>query len=129
MLVFLNLPRPILSLFTGMIADRLNRRYILLSAQGLNLIVAATLLGLFATDLIQPWHAFVAVFLQGTARSFEDPSKRTSVFDMVGPGRIVHAMSLDALSNTTGKLIGSILGGILLRFVGFNGAYSFGLIC
>ena len=123
-LVFLNLPRPFFSLFTGMIADRFNRRYILISAQGLNTSVAAALLFLFVADLVQPWHVYVAVFLQGTSRAFEDPSRRTVVFDIVGPSRIVQAFSLESLSNTTGKLVGPVMGGVLLGLVGFNGAYT-----
>ena len=82
---------------------------------------------LFVADLVQPWHVYVAVFLQGTSRAFEDPSRRTVVFDIVGPSRIVQAFSLESLSNTTGKLVGPVMGGVLLGLVGFNGAYTVAL--
>ncbi len=124
-LVFNNLPRPFFSLFTGFIADRLSRHRILAVAQAINVLAAAVLLFLIASELIQPWHVFVAAFALGVSRSLEDPSRRTAVLDIVGERRLVNAISLDVVSNTSGKLIGPLLGGVLLDTAGFSGAYGF----
>ena len=64
-LVFNNLPRPFLSLFTGLIADRFNRWRILAAGQLINTGIAVTLLALLATDAIAAWHVYAAVFMQG----------------------------------------------------------------
>lgn len=122
-LVFTNLPRPLFSLFSGVIADRFSRYRILLVSQSLNTIIAVGILLLIALGLVQPWHVFLGTFLQGTTKSLEDPSRRTAIFDMVGDGRLVSAMSLDTMSNTIAKMIGPILGGVLIGFVGFTGAF------
>ena len=113
-LVFNNLPRPALSFFTGFIADRFNRWRILMASQVINTLVAATLLALIAADAIQAWHVYAAVFLQGATKSLEDPSRRTGILDIVGERRLVNALSLDTISNTAGKMIGPLLGGIMI---------------
>ncbi len=113
-LVFNNLPRPALSFFTGFIADRFNRWRILMASQVINTLVAAALLALIAVDAIQSWHVYAAVFIQGATKSLEDPSRRTGILDIVGERRLVNALSLDTISNTAGKMLGPLLGGIMI---------------
>ena len=123
-MVFYYLPRPLVSMPGGMIADRFNRQRIMLASRSLNILTASSIFILFLTDTIQPWHALAAPFLHGLARAFEDPSRRTAIFDIVGQGRVVSGISLEAMGNNGGKLIGPVLGGILLSLVGFSWAYT-----
>ncbi len=113
-LVFNNLPRPALSLFTGFIADRFNRWRILMVSQCINTAVSVILLYLISTDLIDAWHIYAAVFLQGATKSLEDPSRRTAILDIVGERQLVNALSLDNISNTCGKMLGPFLGGLMI---------------
>ena len=117
-LVFNNLPRPFLSLFTGFIADRFNRWRILFASQLINTSVAVAILTLIVFDAITSWHVYVAVFLQGATKALEDPSRRTAILDIVGERRLVNALSLDTMSNTSGKLLGPLLGGIMIDISG-----------
>jgi MFS family permease len=119
-----NLPRPFCSPFAGLLADRFSRRRILFAAQLLNTSVALTLLALLRLDVIQPWQVFLAVALSGVTRSLEDPSRRTAIVDIVGVERLVNALSLDVLNNTIGKMLGSLVGGVLVQSVDFSGAYG-----
>ena len=123
-LVFNNLPRPLCSPFTGLLADRLDRRSILIGAQLLNTVTALGVLGLLMLERLQPWQVFLAVSLQGVAKSLEDPARRTAILDVVGTPRLVNALSLEVLNNTFGKMLGSLLGGVLIEAVGFPGAYG-----
>ena len=113
-LVFNNLPRPVLSLFTGFIADRFDRWRILMLSQVINTAVAGVVLGLIVTDAIAAWHVYAAVFVQGATKSLEDPSRRTGILDIVGERRLVNALSLDTSSNTSGKMLGPLLAGIMI---------------
>ncbi len=126
-LAFNNLSRPIVSMFTGYIADRFPREKVLIVGQAMNVLTAVILLSVIAYDfdLIKAWHVFGAVFVQGLTKSIEDPSRRTAIFDIVGQQRLVNALSLDVISNNLGKMTGPVVGGILLDTVGFTGAYSF----
>jgi MFS family permease len=129
-LAFNNLARPLISMFTGYIADRFPRGKVLLIGQTINVLTAAILLSVIVYDiaLIKAWHVFAAVFIQGLTKAIEDPSRRTAIFDIVGQQRLVNALSLDVISNNLGKMAGPVLGGILLDTVGFSGAYSFLLV-
>ena len=124
-LAFNNIPRPIFSLFAGLVADRFSRRKIIAVAQIVNTIVAVGLLVLILKDSIVPWHAYLAVCLQGFTKALDDPARRTSILDIVGERRIVNALSVDQISNTLGKMIGPLLGGALVAFpyTGYAGAY------
>ena len=122
-LVFFMMPWLLFNLFSGALADRVNRQHILLLSQCLNVLVSTGLLLLIATDRIEPWHIFAALFLEGTARSLEFPSRRTAIYDMVGESRLVNAMSLEVMLNTTGRFLGPLIAGGLFSLLGFTGAY------
>ncbi|MCH8802405.1 MAG: MFS transporter, partial [Chloroflexi bacterium] len=126
-LAFHNLSRPLVSMFTGYIADRFPRGRVLVAGQTINVLTTATLLTVIAYDfdLIEPWHVFGAVFIMGLTKAIEDPSRRTAIFDIVGQRRLVNALSLDVISNNVGKMAGPVVGGILLDTAGFTGAYYF----
>ena len=121
--VFLNGPRPPLSLVAGMLADRLDRWRILAGIHTFYLLVASGLLALLILDLIHPWFVFLAIFLQGTAKVLDDPTRRAALFDLAGQARIAHAMSLETITNNGGKILGPLTGGLLIAFYGYTGAF------
>ena len=129
-LAFNNLSRPMVSMFTGYIADRFPRRNVLVAGQMINVLTTATLLAVIAYnfDLIKGWHVFTAVFILGLTKAIEDPSRRTAIFDIVGQRRLVNALSLDVISQNIGKMTGPIVGGIVLGAAGFTEAYIFLLL-
>ena len=126
-LFFNNAGRPVVSLFSGYIADRFSRKKVLLTGQAINVLTAAGLLSVMVVDfeIIESWHIFTAVFIQGITKTIEDPSRRTAIIDIVGTPRLVNAVSLDVFTNNAGKMVGPIAAGILLDLAGFSGAYFF----
>ncbi len=121
--VFLNGPRPPLSLVAGMLADRLDRKRILAGIHASYLVIASCLLALLLFDSVQPWHVFLAVLLQGTVKTLDDPTRRAALFDLAGQDRVAHAMSLETITNNGGKILGPIVGGMLVQFFGFTVAF------
>ena len=121
--VFLNGPRPPLSLVAGMLADRLDRWRIMVGTHVVYLFVAASLLALLVLQWVEPWHVFLAILLQGTAKVLDDPTRRAALFDIAGQDRITHAMSLEMITNNAGKIVGPIIGGVMVQFYGFSGAF------
>ena len=122
--VFLNGPRPALALFAGLLADRLDRRRILVGVHFAYLAIAAALLLLLISSAIQPWQVFSIILLQGIVKVLDDPTRRTALFDLAGEERIVHAMSLETITNNGGKILGPLAGGLLIASFGFIGAYA-----
>ena len=125
--VFNNLPRPFVSSMAGYIADRFPRQRVMLLVQAANIATTGAMLGLmlYGLDSLQTWHIFVAALIQGTTKAIEDPSRRTGIFDIVGRDRLVNAMSLDVISQNVGKMIGPVIGGLLIQFSGYPVAYMF----
>ena len=121
--VFLNGPRPPLALVAGMLADRLDRWRILVGMHIVYLFIAACLLVLLIYQMVEPWHVFFAILLQGTAKVLDDPTRRAALFDLAGQDRIAHAMSLETITNNGGKIIGPMIGGFMVQFYGFTGAF------
>jgi MFS family permease len=122
--VFLNLPRPFFSLFAGLVADRLDRRRVLIGVHAIYTVISTVLLLLLVMGYVEPWHVFVAIFLQGSAKALDDPSRRTAIFDLAGRERLASAMSLETINNNSGKIAGPLIGGVLIASTGFVGSYA-----
>lgn len=127
-LVFNQLPNLLISPFASVIADRISRKRILATAQTVNSANAAVMLALILSEQIVSWHVFLAVALHGTTNALEGPARRTAVLDIVGPGRLVNALSLETISSTVGKMAGPLMFGVLVDTTGNTGAYIFILI-
>ena len=125
--VFNNLPRPFVSPIAGYIADRFPRQRVMFLMQAVNLVSVTGLLAMmiYNLDMLDAWHVFLVAFIQGTTKAIEDPSRRTGIFDIVGRDRIVNAMSLDVIAQNVGKMIGPVVGGLLIQFSGYPAAYIF----
>ena len=122
--VFLYAPRPFLTFFGGLFADRLDRQRILVIAYITYVGIATMFLVLLITGAIQPLYVFIAVILRGSAEALDDPSRRTAMFDLAGPERLANAMSLETITQTSGRIVGPLTGGLLIAWTGFTGAYT-----
>lgn len=118
-LAFENIPRPFFSPFTGIIADRFDRKKIWLSALVIKLVAGVAIFVLLVFGLIAAWHVFLAMLMQGVSRALEDPARRTAVYDIVGERRVVNALSIDSISMTMGRMVGPFVGGFLVEHVGY----------
>ena len=122
--VFLNLPRPFMSPFAGVLADRLDRRRIMIGVHATFFVIAIVLAGLLITEAIQAWHVYAAAFLQGSVKVLDDPSRRTAIADLAGSEHLASAMSLETITNNSGKILGPFAGGALVAGPGFVVAYG-----
>ena len=118
-------PMLFFSIFSGAIADRVNRWLVVAVARSGNVLVTAVVLFLVISDSIQPWHLLVASLALGWMYVLEFPSLRSMIYDIVGGPNIVSAMSLETLSITVGRFIGPLAAGLWIEFSGFTGAYVF----
>ena len=118
-LAFENIPRPFFSPFTGIIADRFDRKKIWVSALAIKWGAGIVIFFLLAFGYIAAWHVFASMFLQGVSRALEDPARRTAVYDIVGERRVVNALSIDSISMTMGRMFGPFAGGFLVEHVGY----------
>jgi len=112
-----------LALFAGATADIVPRRTLMIIVQAVLASLAALMLVLIATDLIEVWHIFVITLLAGLARIFQMPTAQSLAVDSVVPERIPNAVALISAAMNLALIIGPILGGLLFDVFGPAGAY------
>lgn len=118
-------PMLLLGLVGGSLADRFHKKQILIANQVLVMSVLSCTLFLLINDSIQPWHAFLGCFLNGSAFTLDFSARRALFSDILAEEDVVNAVSLDAAILTGSGLLGPLLGGSLIAFAGYEGAYIF----
>jgi MFS family permease len=109
--------------FAGVLADRLPRLHVMIAVQALNVAATSVLAGLFATGL-GGFGALAAIqVVLGTAWVLDFPSRRTVLFAIAGRERLTAAVSLESMSMQGAKMIGPLLGGLLLARLGPAACY------
>ncbi len=120
-----NIPIFLFSLVGGVVADRMDRRHLLIVSQLIQMASAITLATLIATGHIQVWHIFVSSFVVGTAQAFGGPAYSALVPSLVDKEDLPNAIALNSIQFNLARVIGPVLGGLALKYVG--SAWCFGL--
>ena len=107
----------------GVLADRVNRRNLLIFTQGMNMAAGAFMLALVITGYVQFWHSYIAVLASGLGWAFDMPSRRSIVLDVTGRGGVTNAMALDSVGMHASRMTGPVLGGALIAMTGIVGGY------
>src|SRR5215510_10447556 len=116
-------PMMALGPFAGVLADRLPRVHLMMAVQVVN-IVAASALGLLFGAGRAGFGVLVAVeIVLGIAWVLDFPSRRTVLFAVVGRERLTAAVSLETMSMQAAKMVGPVLGGLLLARIGPAACY------
>ena len=116
-------PMIVLGLFAGVLIDRFDRGRLIVGAQCTNLIVALVLTVLFGTGSGELWHLIALELVLGIAWAIDFPTRRAILFTLVGPKLVTNAVSLESVSMQGTKIVGPLVGGVLLARVGPEAAY------
>lgn len=111
-------PPLVLVSLTGWVADRFDRRRILLVTQGLLLLLAIAVGVLLLTDVmtLPMMFCFAAGF--GVVNAFDAPARQAFVSDMVSTGDTSNAVALNSASFNMARMIGPAVGGLLIVAIG-----------
>jgi len=90
------LPVMLLSLFGGVLADRLPKRTVLLFTQSFAMLQAAVLWTLVATGEVRLWHVLVLATLLGLTNAIDMPTRQAFVVEMVGREDLPNAIALNS---------------------------------
>lgn len=113
------------SLFGGVLADRVDRRRILLLSQLVQLSSAFLLAGLILSGAIQVWIILTLSFVVGLAQSFGGPAYQALVPTLVDKKDLGNAVALNSIQFNLARVIGPVLAGI--AFYKLGAAACFGL--
>lgn len=107
----------------GALGDRYERRSLLLGGLLLVTLTSAVLAGLAFSDQITLWQIAVGTFLSGLFVATDMALRRIITAEIAGADRLGKAMALDATSNNATRMLGPVLGGLLLETLGLPGIY------
>ena len=117
--VMLNtLPLFLLAPWAGGIADRFNRRLILLVTQSIAMTLAFALAFLIQTDLVQIWHIYTFSFILGIVNALDFPAQQAFIGDLSGMGQVRQAITLNIMGLQVARMLGPAIAGILLKIIG-----------
>ena len=117
-LAFQFAPQVLLLPFTGLAADRLNRRKLLIATQSTMGILSLFLGILTVTGVVELWQVYIFAFLFGSAAAFDSPVRQTFVSELVSGPNLSNAVGLNSTSFNIARLIGPAVAGILIAIVG-----------
>ena len=111
-------PTLLLSLWAGVLADRLDKRKLLLVLEtGLGL--CALVLGLLdVTGVAELWHVYLLCLLLGAVSAVETPVRQSFVVEMVGRDQLTNAVALNSMTFNLARMVGPAVAGGLIVFVG-----------
>ena len=111
-------PQLILLPLTGLAADYLDRRKLLIATQAAMGALALGLAILTICGLVQLWHAFLFALLLGCVAAFDSPARHTFVLELVGQADLSNAVALNSASFNTARMVGPAVAGVLVALTG-----------
>jgi MFS family permease len=112
------LPMLLIGAWGGLLADRIPKRRLLIVTQALMAIPAIGLFAVTATGVAAPWMVYLAVFAMGSVNAVDNPTRQSFVIEMVGPDRVVNAVSLNSVIVQSARIVGPALAGLLIAGFG-----------
>jgi MFS family permease len=112
------IPTWLLTLFGGVVADRIHRRNLLVITQTFMMLLAFVLASLTFLELVQPWHVIVLAFLLGSANAFDTPARQAFVREMVGREHLTNAIALNSALFNSATAVGPAVAGLTYALAG-----------
>lgn len=120
-IVFLAIP-------AGVLADRIDRRRLLLATQSMLLLTTATLATLTAMGLVTSWVLLGLTFVVGVGMTLHVPTWQASIPELVPRVQLSRAIALGSISFNLARAVGPAIAGVLVALTGSWIAFSFNAI-
>jgi MFS family permease len=117
-------PVLVLGAFAGLVADRSDKRRLLIIVQFLAMAQSFVMAALAFMDHPPLLAIYFVALFSGIATAFDNPARRSFVVEMVPEERINNAVSLNSALMTGSRVIGPALAGLLVTTVGFGWAFA-----
>ncbi|MDE2493470.1 MAG: MFS transporter [Alphaproteobacteria bacterium] len=110
--------------FGGMIADRVDRRRLLVVTQTLSMLESLALAVLTLLGVIRVWEIVLLALFQGTVNAFDIPTRQAFTIDMVGRQDLRYAISLNSMMFNLARILGPTVAGLLIAAAGEGVCFS-----
>jgi MFS family permease len=111
-------PVTLLSLWAGVVADRVDRRRLILLTQSLCAVQAVALAAVVSAGIVKPWMVLALAFVFGCVNAFDLPARQSFLVEMVGKEDLPNAIALNSAAFNTARVLGPAVAGLALATVG-----------
>jgi MFS family permease len=108
----------------GLIADRFDKRRLLIATQTAMALPALALLTLTVTHAIELWMLYGLIFARGAVNAVDNPARQAFLVELVGPDRLVNAVSLGSALVNGARTVGPALAGIAIATLGVEPCFG-----
>jgi MFS family permease len=112
------LPVTMLSLWAGVVADRVDKRKLIFLTQSLALVQAVVLAVLVSLGVAEPWMVLVLAFMFGAVSAFDLPARQSFLIELVGKADLTNAIALNSAAFNAARVVGPAIAGTLVASVG-----------
>lgn len=109
--------------FGGIFADRYSKRHVLLVTQLASALVALAMAVLVFGESMTVWMLYAFALMLGVINLFDNPTRQAFVHEMVGPGNLRNAVTLNSTAANLARTIGPVIAGSLIAGIGIAAAY------
>ena len=117
-------PQLFLSMFGGVIADRMPKKTVMQVGQAASLLNAAALAGAEFADVMTVELLLISAALQGATMALMMPSRQAMIPDVVAPDRMMNAVALNMAGMNSMRLFAPALGGVIVAIWGFGWGFT-----
>lgn len=107
----------------GVMAERLNRKWLAGGATALNAANALVIGVLVVTGTVEVWHLYVTAFIGGTCQSIYNPVRQYLVYSSVGPESMTNAIALNSGAQNMSRVVAPNVSGALIGFAGIESSF------
>ena len=107
----------------GLLADRVDRRTLVLWATAVSAAQATFLAVLVISGAVQWWHLWVFAAVEGSAAGVNLPAQQALVYDKVGPKTLENAVALTAITMNLGRVTGPTIAGVVIAWLGVGACF------
>lgn len=115
---------PVAGPITGALSDRFDRVRLIKVAQWGNVLAVGAVAAALLAGHGAYWQVVVSSLWLGASWGIDWPSRRALIADMVGPERVLQAIVLDNVTQNVSRVVGPLLGGLVIAAYGGAGAYT-----
>ncbi|WP_083971485.1 MFS transporter [Actinoplanes awajinensis] len=116
-------PVMLLTLYSGRLADRYDKRKLLIVANTVFAVTAVAFAIIVSAGIVQLWHVYLFAVLLGVANSVETPVRQAFVSELVELPLLPNALALSAATFNTARIGGPALAGVLLSLLSTRGVF------
>ncbi len=118
------LPVLLIGPYAGVIADRVDRRRLLIVLQSVMGLLAAVLAAITLTGAVQVWHVGVLAVMLGLGHAFEQPARQAFIHQIVGKDLLRNAVTLNSVMVNAARAVGPAVAGVVLGLVGSGACFA-----